>query len=87
MVKILYISYAKAEFKQVSNNANQLNVEEITQLLRILEYFEDFFDGTLGDWYTYPIDLELKLGSKPFNSKYYPVPELTRRPFAKSLNA
>ena len=51
----------------------RLNADEGTQLLRLLKYFEEFFDGTLGDWDAEPVDLELKLGSKPLNSKYYPV--------------
>ena len=32
------------------------------------------FDGTLGDWDTDPVDLELNPVSKPFHNKYYPVP-------------
>ena len=57
---ILYDTYVKAYLKQVSNNANQLSTEERTMLLSLLEDFGDFFDGTLGDWDTGPINLELK---------------------------
>ena len=63
-----------------------MNAEERTQRLRLLKYFDDLFDGTLGDWDTEPVNMEIKPGSKPFNSKYYPVPRIKRRPFAKSLN-
>ena len=70
MFKILYIIYVKSGLKQVANNATQLNAEEITQLLSLLEEFEDLFDGTLGDWSTEPVDLELKTVSKPFNGRY-----------------
>ena len=49
LVKMLYITYAKADLKQVADNATQMNSEEITQLLRIREYFRDLFGGTLGD--------------------------------------
>ena len=73
MVKILDITYANAYLKKLADKTTQLNVEEITQLLRILEDFEDLFDGNLGDWDTYPIGLYTNPGSKPFNSKYYPV--------------
>ena len=48
-----------------------MNAEEITQLLRLIKYIEDLFDGTLGDWGTDPIGLELNKRYKPFNSKYY----------------
>ena len=51
----------------------------------ILEYFEDLFDGTLVDWDTDPVELELKKGSKPFNSKYYPVPRINKETFPKEL--
>ena len=48
-----------------------MNSDESTQLLSLLKDFEDLFGGTLGDWYTDPVDLELNLDSKPFNRKYY----------------
>ena len=39
------------------------------------------FGGTLGDWATEPVDLELKPGYKPFNSRYYLVPIISRENF------
>ena len=85
LVKILDSNYEKADLKQVANNATQLNTEEKTQLLRVLKYFEEFFDGTLGDWDTELIDLELKPYSEPFNCKYYPVPRINKETFFKEL--
>ena len=73
MFKIIDSTFTKSELKQVVNKATQLNDEEITQLLSLVRYFKDLFDGNFGDWYTEPIYLEIKLGSEPFNSKYYPV--------------
>ena len=75
----------KADLNQVANNANHLNAEEITQLLIILKEFEDLFDGTLGDWATDPIDLDLKLGSNPFNIRYYPFPIINKEACFKEL--
>ena len=60
-----------------------MNAEEITLLLSFLEDFKDLFDDTLGDWATDPIDLKLKLDSKPFNSRYYPVPRINKEIFSK----
>ena len=57
MVKILDSTYVKAVRKQVFNNATQMNAEERTQLLSILEDFKDFFDVDLGDWATESVDL------------------------------
>ena len=62
-----------------------MNYYEGTQLLRLLEYFEDLFDGTLGDRDTVSVDLELKPGSKPFNIKYYPVPIINKETFCKDI--
>ena len=70
MVKILNNTYAKADLKQVADNATQMKAEEITQLLRLLEDSKDLFGGTLVDWSADPINLYLKPCSKPFNSKY-----------------
>ena len=78
MVKIIDITYTKAYLKKVADNSTQLNSEEINLLLSLIQYFEDLFDGTLGDWATDPVDLELKPGSKPYNSRYYPVPRINK---------
>ena len=60
-----------------------MNAEEITQLLRLLDYFEGLFDVTLGDWDTDPVDLGKK--KQVLNRLIVNIiqsPELTRRPFA-----
>ena len=57
MVKILDSTYAKANLKQVVNNARHLNFEERILLLSLFYDFEELFDGTLGDWATEPVDL------------------------------
>ena len=74
LVKIINSNYVKADLENISKSTIHLNAEEITQLLRIIEKFEVLFDGDLGDWSTGTVDLGLNPGSKPFNSKYYPVP-------------
>ena len=51
----------------------------------LLKYFKDLFDGTLGCWYTDPVDLYLNPSCKPFNSKYYPVPIINKDTFRKEL--
>ena len=56
MVKILEITYAKADLEQVVSNYSQLNGEERTLLLSLFEDFEDFFDGTSGNWATDPVE-------------------------------
>ena len=65
MVKIFDITYEKADLEKVVANPSQLNYEERILLLSVLEDFWDFFDGTLGDWATEPVDLKLNPDSKP----------------------
>ena len=85
LVKIIDSNYAKAEIKQVDDNSTHMNAEEITQLLRLIKYFEELFDGTLVKWDTDPINLELRTSYKPFNSKYYPFPIINKETFRKDL--
>ena len=85
LVKILRSIYAKAELKQVNDNANQLKYEEINQLPSLLEYFKELSGGTRGYWDTEPIDLELRTCYTPFNCKYYPVPRINKEKFRKEL--
>ena len=75
----------KADLRQLAANTIHLHSEEITELLRLLEYFEDLFDGTLGDWDTEPVDLDLNPGYKPFNSKCYLVPIINNENVCKEL--
>ena len=85
LVNIIDSAYENVDLKQGANNATQLNYENRTQLLRLLKYFKGLFDGTLGDWDTEPIHMELKPGCKPFNSKYYPVPIINKDAFCKEF--
>ena len=68
----------KAYLEQVVYNASQINSEKKTQLLGILKDFFDLFDGTLGYWYIEHADLELNTCYKPFDCKYYSVPEINK---------
>ena len=52
-----------------------LNTDEKQKLHRLLAKFSHLFDGTLGNWKTDPVELELKnKDEKPYHSKPYPVP-------------
>ena len=58
-MKILYSNYAKGDLEQVADNSTQMNAEDINQLLRLFKYFEELFNGNIGDWYTEPVDIDL----------------------------
>ena len=64
-----------------------MNAEERNMLLNILEEFEDFFYGTLGEWDTETVYLEIKPDFKPFNSRYYMVPRINKAFFENILNS
>ena len=42
LMKILEDTYVKAELEHLSDNETQINDEERTKLLRLLQYFGDF---------------------------------------------
>ena len=77
MTCILDAKYEKADLpKIVAENCNHLKVAKKEMLLQLLVYFEQLFDGTLGDWKTSPVQLELKPSIKPWCGKAYPVPHI-----------
>jgi hypothetical protein len=55
-------------------------------LLDLLTEYEDLFDGTLGEWNTEPVHLELKEGAKPFHGRAFPVPKIHKNTLIKELN-
>ena len=85
MVKISNSTYTKAELKYAVDNASYMNSEERILLLSLIENSEDLFYDTLGNWATDPVDLEINPYSKPFNSRYYPVPIINMEIFRKEL--
>ena len=85
MVKILDSAYAKSDLNQAAYKSTQLNFEERTMLLSLLEDFEDLFDVTLGNWAVEPVELELNPYSRLFKSRYYPIPIINKETFRKDL--
>ena len=85
LAKILDIIYAKADLEHVATESTQLNSEERNKLLSLIRDFEDLFDGTLVNWDTDPVELELNPDSKMFNCKYYLVRRTNKKTFLKEL--
>eukprot|EP00804_Cyclotella_cryptica_P008077 CCRYP_004574-RA/>CCRYP_004574-RA protein AED:0.36 eAED:0.59 QI:0/0/0/1/0/0/2/0/231 len=52
----------------------------------MLTEFEELFDGTLGDWNTEPMSLELKVGTKPYHGRAYPISKSRKETTIKELN-
>ena len=49
----------------MENQCQHLTVTQRNELLKLLQKFEELFDGTLGKWKTYPVDFGLKEDAKP----------------------
>jgi len=85
-VKILDAKYEKADLPSVvESSCPHLSLHQRRQLLTLLEEFEDLFDGTLGEWETDPVSLELKPGIKPYAGKPYPIPRSQRDTLKKEV--
>jgi hypothetical protein len=86
-VGILDPKYEKADLRLVvDEHCKHLPVQDRNKLLDLLKEFEDLFDGTLGEWNTEPVHLELKEGAKPFHGRPFPVPKIHKNTLIKELN-
>ena len=76
-VKILDAKYEKANLPQVvEDNCSHLSKSQQTDLSKLLQEYETLFDGTLGDWDTEPIHLQLKPAATPFHGRPFPIPRI-----------
>jgi hypothetical protein len=73
---IIESKYCPADLTKIVEECTHLDKTEQRQLLKLLQKFEDLFDGTLGTWKNDPEDLERSMDPKvkPFHAKPYPVP-------------
>ena len=61
-VKIIDVNYERADLQSVvQDNCSNLSNPEQNRLLEVLQDYEDFFDGTLGDWKAKLVSFELKV--------------------------
>ena len=67
--------YSPADLESEVRRNSHLTSEEQEKLLKLLKQYESLFDGTLGEWKTSPVHLELKEGVTPYYGKPYPVPK------------
>ena len=86
-MQILDAKYEKANLPQiVKHRCKHLTSAQQSQLLNLLTQHESLFDGTLGDWNTSPLCLELKEGISPFNSRAFPVQHIHKNTLEKEVN-
>ena len=46
---------------------------------------EPLFDGTLGDWKTKPVSFDLMEGSKPYQGRAFPIPQVHKESVIKEF--
>ena len=54
-------------------------------MLSLLKKFEHLFDGSLGDFDTSLVHLDLKEGAKPYHGKAFPVPHIHKETFKREI--
>ena len=74
--KVLDAKYEKADIDKEVASMTHLSKDQQNQLRTLLYKYEKLFDGTLGEWDTEPIELELQENAKPFHAKPMPVPHI-----------
>ena len=67
--QILDGKYTPADLKAEVAKCEMLSLSEKEDLLTLLNKYETLFDGSLGQWNTDPIKLELKLEASPYHAK------------------
>ena len=55
----------------METQCQHLKITQRNELIKLLQIFEEFFEGTLGTWKTDPVDFEFKGDTKPICSRPY----------------
>ena len=69
----------------VKNNCKHLIADHQKKLLQRLFKLESLSYGTLGDWKTKPVSLQLKEGASPYHGQAFPVPKLHKDVLIKEV--
>ena len=77
LIEILDAKYEKANLRGITKAdcLNHLSATEQNKLLKLLQEFEELFDGTLGDWDCNPVLFQLKQGALPYHGRPFPIPK------------
>ena len=71
---------------KVESNSH-LTDDQKLKLKQLLNEFKELFDGTLGDWKTSPVTVELEKDAKPYHSGPFPVPRIHKERFKQELDS
>ena len=53
----------------METQCQHLTITQCNEMLKLLQIFEELFDGTLGTWKTDPLDFKSKENAKPILSR------------------
>jgi hypothetical protein len=79
--RILDANYKAADLREIIKNISTIEDNDknnMLRLLRLLRKYEHLFDGTLGNFETSKVTLNLKEDADPHHAKSFPVPKIHR---------
>jgi hypothetical protein len=68
-------NYKAADLKDIIKCISTIDDIEKNNLLKLLRKYEHFFDGTLGNFETSDVELNLNEDANPYTAKAFPVPK------------
>jgi hypothetical protein len=82
LIEILDAKNEKATLRAITKEdcLNRLSATEKNKLLKLLQEFEELFDGTLDDWDCNPVLLQLKEGAQTYHGRPFPMPKSMLKP-------
>jgi hypothetical protein len=84
-IRILDANYEAADLKQVTEDIKTISPANQRELFNLLKTFEHLFDGTLCDFNTTPVSIELMPNTKPYHARPYPVPFIHKENVRKEV--
>jgi hypothetical protein len=83
---ILDAKYNKADLQSiVKENCKHLSANQQKKLLQCLRKYEPLFNGTLGDWRTWPVSFQLREGVSPYHGRAFPVLKIHKYTIIKEV--
>ena len=86
-ISICHDEYRKYSAKEAVAHKNQqhLTIEQREQLIKLLENFEEIFEGRPGTFKGLEVTFDLKEGARPFYGRPYSIPEAYKDVFKRAL--
>ncbi|MGH7974637.1 MAG: hypothetical protein ACREBR_03860, partial [bacterium] len=85
--RILDAKYEAADLKHiVAKCCSHLSANDKSKLLKLLKDYEHLFDGSLGNFRSKPVSLELKDDAKPYHARAFPVPRSREATLRKEVD-